>query len=214
MIYLSRNKKIFCIGLNKTGTTTLEFCLDELGFRMGDQLKAKPLLDDWAKRNFKPIIKYCKSADAFQDSPFSLPHTYLALHSAFPRAKFILSVRNNPDQWADSITTFHGKLWANGNTPTKEDLQNAINHTKGRPWKVNRLLFNTPEDDPYNRDVLKVFYDNHNRNVVDYFKTLPGSLLVLNVAKKESYRDFCEFLNVKPMRELFPIKNSTSDLKL
>lgn len=206
-----KGQKVFCIGLNKTGTTTLKFSLGELGYRVGNERVAKGLLDAWASRNFDPIIEYCDSADAFQDSPFSFPFTYVALDQAFPGGKFILSVRNNADEWVDSIIRFHGKLWADGRVPTKFDLMNAVNVTKGRPWKVNRLLFDTPEEDPYNRKILKDFYHNHIRMVEYYFKKRENDLLKINLANKESYRVMCEFLGKTQQREEFPVLNQSKD---
>jgi len=38
--------KIFCVGFNKTGTTTLEATLKEFGYFMGDQVKGELLIKD------------------------------------------------------------------------------------------------------------------------------------------------------------------------
>ena len=212
MVWSSSRKKVFCIGLNKTGTTSIKYALEELGFRTGNEKKAKGLFDHWVQRDFKPIIRFCHSADAFQDSPFSLPYTYIALDQYFKNAKFILTIRDNAQQWVDSLRNFHAALWGNGNTPTKSDLENAINLEKGRPWRVNRALFNSPEDDPYNIDDLSLFYHSYNTDVVNYFKYRQNDLLVINLSEKDSYGKMCTFLAVKPQREDFPHKNKTSDI--
>jgi len=72
----SNTSKIFCIGFNKTGTTTIESVLKSFGYKMGDQVKGERLLNSWLSRDFKPIVELCKTAEAFQDIPFSLPYTY------------------------------------------------------------------------------------------------------------------------------------------
>ena len=91
-------------------------------------------MEDWAKRDFNKIIKLCYSADAFQDAPFCFPYTYQVLHTKFPNAKFILSVRDSPQQWYSSITRFHSKIWGkNNNLPTSKDLRDANYIFKGRP---------------------------------------------------------------------------------
>jgi hypothetical protein len=92
MMFWNKWEKIFVIGRNKTGTTSLGHALYSMGFRIGHQPTAELLLEDWAKRNFRSIIDYCKTANAFQDVPFSLDYTYQALNHAFPGSKFILSV--------------------------------------------------------------------------------------------------------------------------
>ncbi|QIA08519.1 sulfotransferase [Draconibacterium halophilum] len=127
-IKVKNKQKIFCIGLNKTGTTSVKEALEELGYIVGNETEAKKLLNDWLKRDFRPIIKYCKFAQAFQDSPFSFPYTYIILNHVFPNSKFILTIRDDAEEWYRSITRFHSKLWGrDGKIPTKEDLKSAIN---------------------------------------------------------------------------------------
>jgi 3-oxoacyl-[acyl-carrier-protein] synthase III len=56
-------QKIFCVGCNKTGTTSLEVALRELGYIMGDQATAELLtIQYWGKRDFRRIIRYCYTA--------------------------------------------------------------------------------------------------------------------------------------------------------
>ena len=206
-------QKIFCIGLNKTGTTSLKTAMQELGYSVGHQRTAEHLIVDWAKRDFKQIVKYCKTGQFFQDVPFSKPFTYMVLDHEFPGSKFILTIRNSPDEWYQSITTFHGKLWGkNGRIPTKEDLQNATYRYKGTPWISNRLTYSTPEDDPYNKAMLIDFYNRHNEQVMEYFRHRPDDLLVLNVAEDGAYNRLCAFLGAQPKRDSFPWKNRTEEV--
>ena len=203
--------KVFVVGLNKTGTTTMAKALSDLGYVLGDEADAKSLFDSWVKRDFRPIIRFCRSAQAFQDSPFSFPYTFIALDQAFPGSKFILTVRDDEDQWYRSITRFHSKLWASGDgiPPTKEQLKEAVNSYKGRPWEVNRALFDTPEDDPYNEERLKQFYISYNSTVMNYFCTRPNDFLIVNVSEDGAYRKFVNFLGVKSSSENFPWENRT-----
>lgn len=115
------NPKIFGIGNNKTGTTSLQKAMFDLGYKIGDQRTAELLHKEWSLRNFKPIVEYCKTAEFFQDIPFSKPFTFVALDQAFPNSKFILTVRDNPEQWYNSLVKFHSKLWGkDGRTPTNK----------------------------------------------------------------------------------------------
>lgn len=205
--------KIFCIGRNKTGTTTLHKTFLQHGFRVGSQPKAELLIDDYAKRDFKRIIRYCKSAQAFQDLPFSLPYTYMILDNAFPGSKFILTERDSDEQWYNSLIKFQSKKFnKSGVLPSKEDLQNATYREPGYAWKVNRILYDSPEDDLYNETRLKTSYNNHNAQVKDYFRH-KDNLLVINVSKAEDYGRFCEFLSLTPQAETFPWENKTASLK-
>ncbi|PFG09274.1 sulfotransferase [Marinobacter sp. LV10MA510-1] len=210
-IRVVRRQKVFVIGFNKTGTTTMSKALRNLGYVVGREDEAKSLFDAWLRRDFKKIVKFCRSAQAFQDSPFSFPYTFIALDQAFPNSKFILTIRDNEDQWYQSITRFHSKLWASGDgiPPTKEQLKEAVNSYKGRPWDVNRALFNTPENDPYSEKALKSIYLQHNQAVVSYFKSRPNDLLVINVAEQGAYQKFVEFLGVDSAYDEFPWENKT-----
>lgn len=210
-VSLRGKPKVFVLGFNKTGTTTMRRALDDLGYIVASERAAKPLFKDWQRRDFKPIINFCKSAEAFQDSPFSFPYTYIALDQAYPGSKFILTVRDDEDQWYRSITHFHSKLWGDGDgtPPTKEQLKEAFNAYKGRPWDVNRALFNSPESDPYNEVELKGFYRWHNQCVAEYFRDRPEDLLVLNVAEPGAYKKFVKFLGIESSAEEFPWENKT-----
>lgn len=205
--------KIFVIGRNKTGTTSLHHEFLERGFIVGNQRKAELLLDNYLDKDFESIISYCKTAQVFQDIPFSYPETYKHLHKAFPDAKFILTLRDSPEQWYNSITKFHSKIFGNGKIPTKKDLQNANYVYKGWIWKANRFMYNTPENDPYQKDKLIQSYIDYNDSVLEYFKD-KNNLLVINLSEKDAYTKFCNFLNL-PLegKNSFPWKNKTSEIK-
>lgn len=211
---VSGNPKIFGIGYNKTGTTSLKAAMVELGFVVGHQRTAEKMIQDWANRDFKRIIDYCKSAEFFQDVPFSKPYTFVVLDHEFPDSKFILTVRDSPEQWYNSLTKFHAKKWGkNGRIPTKADLQNATYIYKGRPWDTKRLVFNVPDDDPYHKETLIQHYVDYNNSVKEYFRHRPNDLLVLNVAEKHAYQKLCDFLGVEPVGKTFPWKNKTKEVK-
>lgn len=201
-------EKVFCIGANKTGTTSLEQALKDIGYQLGDQYTGEMLLQDFGKRNFKPIVEFCHSADAFQDAPFSFPYVFIMLDQYFPNAKFILTVRDSADQWYDSMVNFHAKLFGNGKVPTKEVLQKSFYRYEGRPWETNRVLWNTPEDDVYNKEILTEYYNRHNANVRDYFRT-KDNLIELNLSASGEYKRMCDFLGKKPIGDDFPWLNKT-----
>ncbi len=92
--------KIFCIGRNKTGTTSLAHTFRDLGFTVGNQRTAEILHDtDYWRGDFTTLIDYCMSAQVFQDVPFSVGETFKHLDVAFPDARFILSIRSSPEVW-------------------------------------------------------------------------------------------------------------------
>lgn len=214
MFFRKNKPKIFGIGNNKTGTTSLKIAMKDLGFKVGEQRPAELMLNDYAVRNFNPLIEFCKTAQFFQDVPFSKPFTFVSLDHAFPKSKFILTIRDSPEQWYNSLTKFHAKLWGKeGRIPTKEDLKEATYIYKGWAWELNRTLGITTENDLYNKELLIQSYLDHNKQVKEYFKHRPNDLLILNVSEPGAYRKLCSFLGVQSDKADFPWENKTADLK-
>ncbi|WP_310993577.1 sulfotransferase family protein [Aequorivita marina] len=210
-IKFGKGPKVFGVGRNKTGTTSLTAAMKELGYTPGIEDDGAKLLEEWAVRDFKKLIKYCHTGNFFQDVPFSLPYTYQAMDKAFPNSKFILTVRDSSDQWYNSVlkhvTRKSGK---NGQLPTKEDLKNS-NPPRGNRWRNNRLVAITPEDKLYDKDLLIKHYENYNKTVKDYFRHRPDDLLILNVAENGAYKKLCDFLGKETDKADFPWKNKNPE---
>ncbi len=92
---MGKGCKIFCIGQNKTGTTSIRKACEDLGFDVGNQRVAENLLINYLENDFKSIIDYCKTANVFQDFPFSWPETYKHLDKAFPCQLLMKSEKYN-----------------------------------------------------------------------------------------------------------------------
>lgn len=213
-IRVKNKTKFFCIGRNKTGTTSLRRAFWDLGLIVGNQRKAEFLLDDYIAGNFEPIIQYCRSAQVFQDVPFSLPETYKYLDKAYPNSKFILSIRDTPEQWYESVTRFAAKIYGSGKLPTTEDLKNAAYVEKGWAWKIRKAVHkDIPENDPYHKPTLIQHYINYNKDVMGYFEER-DCLLVLNLSEQDAYSRFCDFVGVEPQGDTFPHENKTSTVKI
>jgi hypothetical protein len=210
--YRAKGKvKYFCIGRNKTGTTSLKKAFEDLGFPVGNQRKAELIYDDhYFNNNFSPIIEYCKSAQVFQDVPFSVPDTFKYLDKAYPGSKFILTIRDDAEQWYHSITRFHAKKFGKGGrTPTVEDLKSATYLRKGAMYNTVKI-HGTPDYDPYNKDIMLAHYNNYNESVINYFKGREDDLLVINLSEPDSYKKFVAFLGVSSPYKNFPWENKTS----
>lgn len=202
--------KVFCIGSGKTGTTSVEVALKDLGYRLGDQIEGELLIDAYIDRDFDKIVKFSKSADAFQDAPFCFQHTFIALDQYFNDAKFILTERNSDEQWYNSLVNFHSKKLTDGKiVPTWEDLKSSDYRYKGYQAKVRNKVFGIEEnEDPYNEIKLKEYYNTHNHSVKNYFRN-KRNLLTINVAESSSYKNLCDFLEKKPLYDKFPWENKT-----
>lgn len=201
--------KVFGIGRNKTGTTSLKRAMADLGYVIGDQRAGERLLKAWARRDFRRIAAYCRTGQFFQDVPFSLPFTFQAMDMHFPGSKFILTVRD-PESWHQSMVNFHLQAKVHGDkAKSLELLKTATYCYPGYAYDTKVLVYELPGDDPYDRDTLISHYEYHNRSVKDYFRHRPDDLLVLDISRPGAYRQLCDFLGVPCRNDDFPWENKT-----
>jgi hypothetical protein len=125
----------------------------------------------------------------FQDVPFSLPNFYKVLDTEFENAKFILTVRNNENQWYESLIRFNKQKFNNSYNP-----HNIMYIYKGWIAKIYNQAYGSPKYDLYNPIILKNSYLNHIKDVKNFFENKSNKLLVLNletdsVSKLESFLD-------------------------
>ena len=200
---------MFSIGRNKTGSTSIEQALKTLGYTLGDQPQAELLMTDWQVRDFKKIITFCKTADAFQDVPFSNDFTFQALDAAFPESKFVLTVRDSAEEWYESLTRFHTKIIGKNRLPTAEDLKEFSYRYKGWMWENSQGVYGINEETLYDKKIYINHYNNHNSRVKEYFKYRPHDLLVLNVADSSAMESLCDFLNIKYIGQEMPHLNQS-----
>jgi hypothetical protein len=208
-------EKVFCIGLNKTGTTSLKNALAHLGYSMGNQGDAELLMKHYLERDFAPIVEFCTTANAFQDVPFSLPYIYVVLDEHFPNAKFVLSLRDSADQWYASWRNADAAWLGAGSPPAAETLKAVDYAYPGFIWDVHSLIVRDTarrEREPYARAPFIEFYELHRENVRRYFSRGRRNLIEINVARHADYLRLCDFLGREPAADGFPLLNKTPDL--
>ena len=206
-LYDRYQPKIFCIGFNKTGTTSINRALAREGVLVGNQLKAEQLADDYISGKLDSIYKYCNGARAFQDSPFSFPGIYVPLYKKFPKAKFILTVRDSSEQWLES--QFNFTIKRKGALPNLEELKYDEYCNPGWTYRVHQFIYGI-QTEYENRERKIQVYEKHNRDVQKFFKANPEQLLVLNLNDNKAFQIFCEFLNIQSKYGTFPWANKTS----
>ncbi len=208
-----QNKKIFIIGFNKTGTTSLKWLFEYWGFNVGKQQYAELLSIYWYKYgDYENILKYCDSAQVFQDRPFSSQDFYKKLYNKYPDALFILTIRDSPDQWFNSLKSYHAKAVGlpSHETPKKEDLNRASYIYPGFMFDVVCGNYNHPEVPLYDKKTYLNFYTDHINKVEEYFQDKPDQLIKINVSMQEDFKKLCNFLKIKEHNlKSFPHKNKT-----
>jgi len=213
MKFFNKQPKIFCIGLNKTGTTSLGAFLEHSGFIVDKQSYGEGLLSNYLKRDFKSIIKHCKNskAEVFQDVPFSLPYTFCHLDNAFPNSKFILTIRNSNEQWYESILKFHSDKFNKGSKPTYKSLINSNYVYKGWMWDLMNDVFFKNNENTYDRQGFIDVYDSYVASVKSYFRNTPNKLIIINLSKENDFKRVCEFLDINSNLKTFP-KITSADI--
>jgi hypothetical protein len=131
------------------------------------------------------------------------------LDYAFPGSRFILTIRASAEEWYESLVRFHGKLVGKKQTPTADDLKGVRYRYLGWIWRAMELVYGDVESTLYDRQKYIDYYENHRRNVLDYFRHRPHDLLVLNVAEPRAMTNLCDFLGVPHRGVTMPHLNSS-----
>ncbi len=64
-----------------------------------------------------------------------------------------------------------------------------------------------------NEEIYIKRFDDHNREVINYFKDRSKDLLVLDLAKGDGWEKLCPFLGTGTLKSQFPHANKDSDRK-
>ena len=178
-----RRPRIFGIGLNKTGTSSLHEALDILGYEglhFAGPERAALIRRAIAER--KPLLHYLDPKyDAFSDTPVT---AYFWLADAqYPGSKFILTVRDLAD-WLDSRRRH-----------VEKNRERAADGAYGGSFlKVNL--------EAWERE-----YRLHDGAVRSYFAGRPDDLLVLDLAAGAGWEPLCDFLGARVPDREFPWSN-------
>lgn len=206
---LGVDEKIFIIGRNKTGTTSIEKCLKKLGFIIGNQKVGELFIDDYEQGNFENILRYCDSAEVFQDAPFSWPDTYKHVYKKYPRAKYILLERDSSEEWYNSLVRFHRKIINNGEPVTPELLKNFAYRRKGFLWQSARVVFGVSEKNIYDKEVYIENYESYNAEVKNFFAD-KDNFLFIKLTDNHVSEKLADFIGKKRSKVKIPHLNRSS----
>ncbi|MEM9884534.1 MAG: sulfotransferase [Bacteroidota bacterium] len=178
--------KIFGIGLNKTGTTSLGKAIANLGFDKHTSCNIN-LLRDYQNGNISSILKLAEDYNNFEDWPW--PLIYKDLYFEFPDSKFILTIRESPEVWFSSL----------------------CNHAKRTGPTEHRKIVYGYEMPQSKRSAHIRFYNFHNQSVTDFFnKQSPNNFLTVCWEKGDGYDKLCKFLDIDNCpSESFPHLNKS-----
>lgn len=179
--------KVFCIGFQKTGTTSLYAALTALGYKT-----AAVVGRDWSAERLEAegaelCIATAKNFDAAQDMPW--PLFFRELDAAFPGSKFILTVRDS-EAWFQSIEKHFG----------------------ANPDEMQAFVYGKEAAAPAgNRERYLEVYARHEREVRSHFADRPHDLLIMDLEAGDGWAALCDFLGARIPDEPFPVKNRSAD---
>ena len=183
---LPSNKiKVFGLGFHKTGTTSLETVLQDMGYQVATYYKN--IDPEFSKRlengDLSEIKQMAEKYDAFQDAPWFL--YYREFDQWFPGSKFILTVRESRSWWASFSYYFE-----------KQEI----------PLFKTIYGFDNPKG---HEEVFVKRYERHNREVIEYFKDRPDDLLVIDVSEEGALKKVSRFLGKESSYRKMPHKNAS-----
>lgn len=187
--------KIFCIGLSKTGTSSLAIALEYMGFHVGRRQKIfkrhfpnLDLIETIREENYVDILKIVPLFDAYVDNPW--PILYKTLAEKFPNAKFILTIREE-EAWLKSVKAYFG------------NSKSAF----------RKITYGYESPVGYELAYLEA-YRKHNLEVKEFFKNSPQRLLVLPLESNQKWELLSNFLEVESPVIAYPKVNKTHNLSL
>lgn len=162
-------QKVFVIGFQKTGTTSLEHALEHLEYRVygGDKNLLKFDNRDALKDYIKDTLQ---NWDAVQDMPW--PLFYKELYDLYPDAKYILTIRDS-EKWIRSVVTYFASI--------RIPLHQKIYHVPCAEGNESRYL---------------EVYENINAEILVFFKDKPN-FLIMEMGRNFDYKTLCHFLNLE-----------------
>lgn len=204
--------KVFCIGMNKTGTTTMLKTFKKLNFRAAPQIKQEQDIGDINSSNqHLKIKKFCWKYNFFQDLPFSQGNFYQEIDQIFPKSKYILTVRDS-EKWFESLCNFHLICFRNMGLNFKNISEVKKEHIKKFNWIKEGYYYNYTKkfwisefkNDQvihdwnllYNKDHYIYVYEKRNKEIQRYFQKKKEDLLIFNVNENKDILKILDFLNM------------------
>ncbi len=170
-------RKIFGIGLPRTGTTSLVHALNVLGF---------------PSRHACHFTEHFDSAVGFTDTP--LWSDYREIDARFPGSCFIHTTRE-VEGWLDSLEKSHVVRFFNRYvSDAKRSARDEVNH------RCYTRVFGTDE---YDRDRFREAFAQHTEGVREFFESR-NELLVLDLADDANMRKLVNFLHEHGFVASFP----------
>lgn len=174
--------KVFVVGFHKTGTSSLEAALRQLGYRVTGPNRVR---NRHIARTYRQVTaRLSQRYDAFQDNPW--PLVYREMDAMWPGAKFILTTRDH-DAWIRSAL----RQFAHRSTPMRE------------------LIYGPGKGSPQGNEAHYVaVLQAHEAAVRAYFADRERDFLEMDITRGDGWDKLCRFLDRPVPDQPFPRVNS------
>ncbi|MBU3822735.1 sulfotransferase family protein [Flavobacteriaceae bacterium XHP0103] len=184
-----KKSKIFCIGLNKTGTSSLHKAFGVLGFssvhHVGNEGSLHRIMIE-NKVNNRKLLSGIDHYDAYSDWVMTdTKYFFKILDKEYPGSKFIFNTRPIED-WISS---------REAHVKTIDNLEKLQKEQPGNTWYNLR------------KDLWRNEFLELEKEVVEYFKGREQDFLPFDVTKGDGWPALCGFLQVSIPNETFPHMN-------
>lgn len=179
-------KKVICLGLPKTGTTTFGRCAVTLGYEKAPY--DVELVRQVAAKDTSAVGPALARHDCFEDWPW--PVVYRDAYKLEPEAAYILTVRKDANIWLESIRNHTAR------NPSAESKQ------------LRTHLFG--DSDPWGQgEKYKDFYESHNEQVASFFSDKADQFATVCWERGDGWEELCALLRLEvPANTAFPHANS------
>lgn len=180
------DRKVFCIGLNKTGTTTLHQAFEMLGVRSlhwGGPTSGKKV--GRALREGRPLVEDFPGIEAFSDIA-GLSKRYAILDEQYPEARFILTTRPM-EGWIESR---RAHVLRNRERAARGEYTGTFLEIEPDAWRAE--------------------FEAHHAGVAEYFGDRED-LLTMRITEGDGFDVLCPFLGLPVPAEPFPHRHKASN---
>ena len=212
--------KIICVGLNKTGTSSLTDGLKKLGYLTWADSNPRYSLEfsniPFSNKSLGNAIDLIEHTDVdfFQDIPFSCPGISERIITNFPQARYILTTRSNSQLWVKSVKNFWSTFFDGEKIiPAKVKHETFIlDRGYVREYSYLLTMFETWEIDKYEGNLnekLTQVYENHNLSVKKTLNTNGCDWIEIDVSKTGEFKRLTDWLEIENSENDFPWINKT-----
>jgi hypothetical protein len=184
----SERRKVFCVGLNKTGTSSLGRAFQMLGLvPIAAPSNRDPAAAGLARAildagDYRPALDYARDFVSFEDRPWNVGEIHRRLDAEFPGSRFVLTVRDKA-RWWSSV-----RSWL--------ELKSQMRSTYLRHLGASEL----------SEEAFRAAAERYEAGVREHFEGR-SSLLVMDLEAGDGWEKLCAFLELPVPECPFPHVN-------